>query len=551
MSEAMLDPTREVSYARPRPSTRVSSYVFDPSAELEVQFEVRDRLQLEIRFNHTLADAPGAQIFRVDTYFFIPKNIGVNASNYSKDQFYGDVTALMRLDAAPLPLKQLADPTLPASPLFRLARALERFQDMAQTPPASEPLAIHVKLYAYLHTEAVRREIRELKEMLKSTSVGDRAEAAREEFQRALDQVLADIRESLRVYRRLRTALWPFEKMCHQSMVEAARLADEYMSLFLEERLAALSAAVESDARRFDGSCFVQRTKAAIGSLAREEAEHRKKYGFLTLSSEAGSPEYFTYRSSLVKKAIHQALYLDAREVRRDTYVRNAIGGVGAALAAIWALATQLPATIAGLENSTKLVFFGFAVMAYVMKDRIKVLTNEYLTRKLRKYDHSSKIYGKSLETIGLGMIHARLEEQMTFLAYHSVRENIRRIRLERRTVRQIEAASNEEVIYYRKALFVEAADEKEPMPQGYGFRDILRLNFRHFLVRLDDPSEKLRYYDSDRECFSEAKLPKIYHFHVVVRVRRISESGQTLERFDHMRVVLNKNGIVRVERLG
>jgi hypothetical protein len=476
----------------------------------------------------------------------VPRNVGLNPTNYSREQFYADVTAMMRIDAAPLPLAQLGDPTVPASPLFRMAQALKQFQ-VSTRPPPSLPIAVHVKMYAYLQGEAVRQEIRQLTDLLERAVDTE----TRETFDRQLAKSLDTIRRSLWAYRRLRSELWPFEKLCHRSLVDAMRLADEYMSLFLEERLAGLSATLESDAAHYDGSGFAPRASAAISALAREEAQHRQKYGFLTLSASHGdAKEYFTYRMSLLKKAIHQALYLDAREVRRDTFVRNAIGAVGAALAAIWALATAVPAGIAGLPSDTKMLFMAMAVGAYVMKDRIKALTNEFLTKRLRKFDHTSWIYGRSLGAIGLGMLRARLRESMRFLRFDEVEDAVRQIRLERRTVRQVDATTaGEFVIQYRKSLLVESEDSLvNKLPEGYGFRDILRLNVRHFLVRLDDPSERVRFYDPDRGAFHDAKLPKVYHLNVVLRVKRGED--QDGERYEHLRVVLNKNGIVRVERV-
>jgi hypothetical protein len=523
-----------------------------PDFGLGIQYEVHDREQLEIRFNYGLGHDTGAQLFKVDTYLFIPKNVGVNKANYSKAQFYADVTALMRLDAAPLPLEQLADPSFRASPLGRIREGLQQFRSSARPPP-SLPLAVHVKLYAYLHTEAVKNEVRRLKELLAETSGPGPGRAA---FQQALQAALGRFEESLWAFRKIRTCFWPFEKLCHSSLIEAMRWADEYMSVFLEERLAALTAALDADPRRLDGSCFVPKAKAAINELASAEEHHRRRYGYLTLGGlhgeESAHREYFTYRLSLLKKAVHQALYLDAREVSSDTYVRNAIGAVGAALAAIWALATQLPSAVADLPSNTKLLFMTLAVLAYVAKDRIKAMTNDYLTRRFRKYDHTHGIYGASLEPIGLGMMRTQLRESMRFLTWDEVRESIRRIRLERRTVRQLDAiTNNEEVIYYRKSLRIEPEDESVRLPEGYGVRDILRLNIRHFLVRLDDPSEKVRYFDPERGAFTEGKLPKVYHLNVVLRLRRKLSHGETLERFEHLRVVLNKNGILRVERVG
>src|SRR5262249_50821732 len=142
--------------------------------------------------------------------------------------------------------------------------------------------------------------------------------------------------------------------------------------------------ALEKDLRRLDGTGFVARCRLAAAELAREESHYRRKYGYLALSAGTlKEGEHFTYRASLLKKTAQNALYVDTRYVRRDTFMRNAIGSAGASLAAIWALATQLPATLAQVSGGTKMLFMAAAVLAYVMKDRIKAMTNESLSSKL------------------------------------------------------------------------------------------------------------------------------------------------------------------------
>ena len=373
------------------------------------------------------------------------------------------------------------------------------------------------------------------------------------------------MREALRVYRSLRGAMWPFEPICHQGVAEAMRGADEYMSLELEERLAQLSRAVGQHAHRYDGTAFVARMRAHLATLAREEAAHRARYGYLTLGparaehdpdsrdpvARAGTDpgEYFTYRASLLKKSVQQALYLNVRDSRRDLFVRNAVGAVAAALAAIWALATQVPAYMTSLSGPTQTLFFAAAVFAYVMKDRIKAVTGEFLLRRARTHDHAHWIYGESLPELGVEGFEARSAEAVHFVASDELPEEVRSVRQEGRTVQQIEAAS-EEVIHYRKRLDAGSDDRRMVLPEGYRIRDILRVNVRHFLVRLDDPLDRVDAWDVARERFVHVELPKVYHLNVVARVRYQGPDDVEQSRYAHLRVVLNKDGIVRAEEI-
>jgi hypothetical protein len=514
---------------------------------LEVEAEVHDRHQLEFRFNYAIGGPDAGRRYRLDAFVFVPRNVGVSRTNYARETFYADVTALMRLDAVPLPLEDLARPDCPASPLYVLDRAIEAFR-ASRRPPPSLPLATQAKLYAYLYTAAIHREVSSLRARV-DRALGARPDEAADGLEDDAAAALARARAGLAAFRRVRAAFAPFELIAHERFVEALRAADEYMSLFLEERLAPLALALGEDARYLDGSGRAARLRLAIAELLREEARYRAKHGFLAVGREGlGDGEYFEYRLSLLKKSVHQALYLDARTARGDTFLRNAIGAVGAALAAIWAfLATPLPTTFASVGGGARVLFFVGVVLAYVMKDRTKALTNEYLSRRLRRHDHVFEIEGPSLAAMGLAGLRVGLTEAMSFLSSAAVPAEVRELRLSRRTVRTAEAAS-EEVIRYRKELVVKSPPDAGRLADGFQLRDILRFNVRHFLVRLDDPLDPVVYFDAHAGTFVEANLPKVYHLNLVLRLERTDADGRGEARLVRFRLVINKEGIVRVD---
>ena len=540
---------------------------------LAAQGEVHDRQQVELRFNYPVG-AAGRWRFDADTFFFVPRNVGLHRGNYSREQFYLDFTAYMRIDARALALPDLADATNPRSPLFPMNEALRRLRAGERVP--TRPVQVQARLYANLFVTAMKGELRRWEKRLlrrvkapapkRGTSlVPPRASQLPEgpldadgALEAALVEALARIRTGLRQYREVRGGWWPFEQLCHHAVPTAMRASDEYMSLALEDRLADLARLVGGVR---DGTGFAARVQLHARALASEEAVYRRRYGYLALDGASlvegqgaapqrrGAPagEYFTYRMSALKKTVQQALYLDLRGSRADTFVRNAVAATGAALASIWALATQVPTQIAGLPAQTRLVLFSAAVLAYVLKDRIKSLTGEFLLRRARVFDHSSVVHGETLGEMGLGAMSARTAEAVRFLEPEALPADIRA----RRTAdepRRVGPAL-EEVIHYRKRLEVDV-DGARGIPEGYRIRDILRMNVRHFLLRLDDPTDRVTFYDVARGWFAEAEMPRVYHVHVVTRVRQSGPDGAVVEHFAHLRLILNKDGIVRAEGL-
>lgn len=515
---------------------------------LSAQLDVHDQQQVEMRYNYSLRDKHGAEKYAVDVYMFLPRAFGVNPQAYPKAQFYQDVTALMRLDSDPLALEELANHNNRASPLFRIHQSLARFRAEPR-PPASAEVVAHVKLYAHLFTQSVRRELRLATKALRRKQ-GSKKALSDDEKELALRATLGRIEQALRAFRSTRAAFWPFERIGDVGLAETLRSADEYMSVFLDQRLAEVVAALEHDMGTSGGVGFVARTRLILVELAAREGEHRRRHGYMNLTTGSLSQgEYFTFRWSLLKKTIQQALYLSPREVARDQFVANAAAGVAAALAAIWALATQVPQTLSHLPLTTKVVVFAGAVAAYVLKDRLKANLGPMLAKRFLRYDHTSTLGGAALSTVGLSMLQAQLKEVMHYAPRNEVPSEVLALRMTGRTVNQA-ALPDEEIIHYRKVLDVRSLSDVEPLPEGYWVRDIMRLNVRHFLVRLDDPDDSIRFFDVDARRFAEARLPKVYHLNIVAKITRVSADGSLLERYERWRVILNKLGVVRVETM-
>lgn len=517
--------------------------------EIHVDTAVHDPQQLEIRVSYPLLPGDGAEQrrYQVDAWLFVPPNVGVNPANYSREQFYGDVTALVRLDVAPQPLDALALPDRPGSPLYGLREQLEKVRS-APRPPASRPILVLVKLYAYLYVEGLAKEIRQLRALVDQVEQGTAAGSA---LEAELKAALGRFHQGLWAFRSMRAAYWPYEMLLHRGLADALRTADEYMSLSTEMFLAQLGVSLAQSPALVDGAALGTRLCLQVTGLTRSEANYRANYGYLSLApSSAAWSEYAAYRISYLKKAIHQALYLDMRTARGDTFLRNATAATGAALGAIWALATQVPLTLAQLSSDLKLWFFTGAVVAYVAKDRIKALTNEYLTRRLRQYDHDLTLHSQSLAAVGLGMLKIRLREVMQFANPADIPSDVKDLRQAKRTVRLSEIAK-EEVIHYRKQLLVSRVPGDEQPAEHFRLRDILRLNVRHFLVRMDDTVDQVAIYDPATDGFATRQFPKVYHLNLVLRVARVDPGAQDgAPQLMRMRVVLNKAGIVRIDRV-
>ena len=512
-----------------------SSVLAAPSAATALNLTTHDHEQIEVQHTHELLPRTRARVLDLELFFFVPRNVGVRIDNYPRDEFYGDLTHYMRLDLPDLSLQELAEDQRGRSPLVALHGQLAALNRGQLRVP---PIAVEVKLFGHIFTEAVRDRTTLLIEQL--ATLPERLLEDRWRFLDDVDRFAEEARAALAALRRAERRVEPFGHGLRAMPV--FRTTDEYASLFLDGAFALLAETAREEPRFYDGSGFVARFAQVLARHAEVESRYRRRAGYLNLDLRAGGSEYFAYRQSFLKKAVQQALYVESAGLQNDRFIRNATGVVAAGLAAVWALVAQLPQNVAHLSPMAQTAVVALPVLAYMAKDRIKELTREWLTRRIRGYDHVVEIQAGALAEAGLGRVSGQIRESMSFIDASQAPEEVTRMRTALRTVRNAETAG-EAVIHYQRQLDL-GLDEEGPVSEGLAFRQILRLNLRHFFTRLDEPEQRESHYAVDEARFVRVALPKVYHINLIARVR----SGGRRILLKRWRVVLNKEGIVRLE---
>ena len=513
----------------------VSSVLGSPSARTALNLTRHDHEQIEVQHTHDLLPVSRSRALDMELYFFIPRNVGVRADNYPRDEFYGDLTHFMRLDLPDLSLEELAQDRSGRSPLVALHEQLEQLSLGKVRAP---PLAVEVKLFGHIFTEAVRDRTQLLLD--EQATLPLRPVADRWRYLDEVDRFAKQARVALSALRRAERLAEPF---AHGVVVLSVfRATDEYASLFLDGALAILAQAAREEPRFYDGTGFVARTAQVLARHAAVESEYRLRAGYLNLDLRPGGSEYFAYRQSFLKKTVQQALYVESGKTENDRFVRNAASMVGAGMAAVWGLVAQLPTGLGHLSSFTKAALVAIPIVAYVAKDRIKELTRDYISRRVRGYDQRVEIQPGALADAGLGRVAGHIEEITKFMSPAEVPAEVRAMRVALRTVRNADTAG-ESVLTYRRKLglgLVGAA------PEGLAFRQILRLNLRHFFTRLDEAEQRESHYAASEGRFVHVSLPKVYHINLIARVT----SGGRRILLKRWRIVLNKEGIVRLENV-
>jgi hypothetical protein len=502
-----------------------------PHAE-RAYLEAHDREQLALEIRHAPGSAAAGGVHDLELYLFIPRNVGLRSANYPTADFYNDLTTYLRLDLPALDLEDLR--TGVCSPLRDLDLHLAEVTN-ARTSPAQ--IAIAVKLFGHELTETVHHERARLLRVIRE---GDGDLGWRGELAVGIGELVAASRSALERLRGARRGFAPFRRVA-PDVWGVFQQTDEYASLVLDDTLATLAHELCSRPAVFDGSGWIVHVLEVLSAFAADEAAYRRAQGFVNLDpSSSANREYFLYRRSLLKKAVQQALWVDTRRRKADRYVRNAAAMVAAGLAATWALIAQLPSRFLSLSPSMQVLMFVLPVIAYIAKDRIKELTKEWLIRRLDTFDQETELVGSQLAGSGLGSLRGCLREKVRFV--DRAPEDVLAIRRRSRWIAGPRLAG-ESVLVYRRTLEV-AAPLHARNPDPLALRQIIRLNLRHFMTRLDEREQLVRHYEPSAGGFATRKLAKVYHLNIVARIGRPG-AGSHLERW---RVVFSRAGIERIE---
>lgn len=508
------------------------------AASLTRRLEVaaRDRRTLEVRQHYTLPHDKDAEIaWETRAWFFFPRGFGISPATWSPEAFYKDANVYMRLHAPGLALRDFANLEHPQNPAAILRRQLPRL--IEENPPTAEALDTLAKTLGAELADATSTAIRRLIGRIELLDEHDNTAAVLLDVR----SCCADVLKALGALRRLRAKARAYRTVAAPTLLPSLSFAEEYASAVVDERLSELAAVIDQTVALRDGKGTALSMRLAVAQAAEAAHRRRREQGFPTPTGTTHtSPEHFTYRLGVLKKEMQRALYVDARAVRADPFFRNSAAMVAAGLAATWATLAQIPLLQGGLSGNQSALLFSAAVGAYVLKDRIKEWSRQVLTKKLLPWDHDDDIVGDALHCAGLGRLEGRASEQVRWVKDEAVPPAVFELRKRQRTVRGV--AELEHVLCYRRKVVFDGGDD--PVPEGFGVQELVRLSLDEILKRLDDPIDDVSFYDPQHGAFSRTGMPKVYHLNLVIETGRIGGEAR-LSRF---RVVVNQQGVVRID---
>lgn len=519
-------------------------------SELSSSNAIHDHLQFQLSFDFDLGQQAqeSHKRYQVDTYFFFPKSMGIDSQTFDRAEFYNSLTNYLRIRTPQMfsATQSIDNWSIPSADLY-----FENHLASHSFTSLSERVEQDVKLFAC----NINTRLKTLRKHVKSITKLPTAQR-----QDSLDMIEKHLNKTVKLltaYRQKYMGKVRYQSYLIEDEVKMAfLLADEYLSYRLEAVLIRTYERLKQSQEPHDLMMLCE-------YILQCEMEYRESEQLIQLSSDSneGLKETYYYRLGLLKKYISDVLYLSINNKRKDRVYRNLVAAAGAAVAALWAGLIDLQRFYWMQSPSPERDFaFRFflivvvGVVAYIFKDRIKELTRDYFHEKLkhRLPDFEFQMAYRYATAEGLTEYEVgRSREFMRYLKKESLPPEIRYIReFEHQDFRDPERS--ESILHYSKQVTLDLEKVKTHLHHLKMVRDLVRISVADFLEKLDEPKKNLHYFDRI-DGLSKMKAPKVYHLNLIMRYsvwQKDDEKGwgHPKVEFERMRLILNKEGILRIE---
>jgi hypothetical protein len=490
---------------------------------------VHDRTNFEVKLDYTI-DPNRENRYRVESYFFIPKSLGINKATYDADKFYSDVRAYIRFKTPTLSGDDLVED---GSPFARARELIRQSVELGRSEDMRDQLSHELRLFGCIVRAGLRDTVNDFRERLKLIKKNADREVTVADLAVSCSRFADRIDKLLGSWRELRAEV--YETNFPRQMRETYQFVDEFLSLELETRLSRLLGSI--DKCKAANGLFAD-SRARFRDLIVAERRYRRGAGYRVVDSDS---DFFVYRKGKLKKFVMSVLWLEVAKEKEG----NKLVNMGAAIAAGVAMLFAILATIAqtkrwAIDTSE---FVVAAVITYMLKDRIKDWLKNFFSKRLTRFlfDYSVTVRDPvSDEALG------RCREALNYIDIDDVPKSV--LALRRRDARvSIEAeAKPEQVIRYEKEVRLDGQAAVDRLGAGqFDINDIMRFSLARFLQRADDPVTSVPLLDEESDQVVSVPFRKLYHLNLILVLRSATHDLETLKR---IRVVFDKDTIRRLD---
>ncbi|MFA6002992.1 MAG: hypothetical protein WC881_02885 [Elusimicrobiota bacterium] len=503
---------------------------------LDSKIRFHDSHRFEIKLDLSLPEAQRG-VYRIETYFFIPRALNITPATYKKEDFYNHSQKYIRFKTPQLDLGKLLDPGMEASPLVRIAKNVSELLAGRREDGLESRTVDEVKLLGCVARGALRDYV---KHMLDDIAAAGEYNGTRLASVAAGGQdFLADVRALVERVRGLRSEIG--HPALPPRLRDAFAFLDEFLSLIVEDYLGELLDGVRA---RPGVRGALAAVDEAIVALLIDQPRYRLAMGYPSIIQPGGRNETIIYRRSVLKKFISSVLHLQIC-VSEWEGVLQFFFGLAAGIAMLCATAAAVLAQSRYAVNS--LPFVSVVVISYIFKDRIKdwlkLLFSRGITRWLadRKVDILDPVHGARIGSF---------KEAFSFVSDASIPPDIAHRRRMDNITSVDEEGKPERVFKYEKEVSIDPSRIAQHHTRLRDLNDIMRFSVREFVEQADDQETEYLHLDPETRELRNLLCARVYHVNMLVKYLIRDTDGQDQISYERIRIVLNKNGIVRLDEV-
>jgi len=488
-----------------------------------------DKYQVELKLDYELGKGKKTH-YRISTYLFFPKSLGITEESYPKSEFYRDVKNYIRIKTPILSLRDLIESDItPLSDVQKVVQEANWYQDDAE----NEHLIQALKLFGAMFKSTLREHLNLIEKRVQSAQSKTKVQTLVENL---IDEFIDQSKHVSHRYRSFYAEL--NQPIVKEEVFLAFTLVDEYTSLLIEESATELFKIVS---QHYDKS---RQSKCLddLQKIVEKERDHRIAHGYGSILQPGDANEEYAFRSSVLKKFVSSILHLSTDAQREGMGVEQFLMAIAAGVSMIFATVVAFYFQLV-YGNFTFPVFVAL-VIGYMFKDRIKELGRALLANKLHTILYDRRINIKTLD--GKYKL-AVLREKISFIREDELPQPVLVARHKDPFADLDNEGMGETIICHTKDIVLNA--ELFPkalgnLPKVSGLNDIIRYNTQAYLRKMADPTEEQLLLEEGQ--LKTVRMNKVYHVNIVSRYKSISPRVEIL--YKRMRLVLTRKGIKRIE---
>lgn len=497
---------------------------------IEQAVKRHDKYQIEIKLDYELLEGKKTS-YQVSTYLFIPQNLGINRHTYTNADFYRNIQSYIRLKTPILILREFTENS--ASPLCVIERIVAT-ENWVSLPEQQELLINNFKLLSAMLKSSIREHFNFIEKRVAEATPGSKIHLL---IQNLVEDFLSESRKIADKYRAL-YSVFNLPKIAGP-VFTAYKLTDESLSLLIEEHALEMFEIVEAYLKASHKAGFKRR----LSELVQAETKHRKSHGYNSILTPGQDNEEYAFRASVLKKYASSALFLSTAVRREGTELEQFLFALAAGVSMIFA--TIVAFYFQQRYGNFTFSFFAALVVGYMFKDRIKELGRGLSARYLQNilFDRRTIIRTQDgKHKLGI------LREKVSFVAEKDIPAAIQKARNRDLITELDNEGYGEHVICYTKeiTLFAKAFQIFASTPEITGINDITRYDIHPYLKKMDEPTQE-RYYLMGEQV-TPVICHKVYHLNFVTRYKSILPQKEKI--YTHLRLILNREGIKRIEHV-